>query len=234
MRLSLIASMITDRPGVISTMDAAARAASVAPDTAMPQSAFFSAGASFTPSPVMPTMWPRFCRTSTMWNLCSGNTWANPSAFSIDSAAAVRLLALDVAQAGGIEDVGAHPQCLGGLPGDGDLVAGDHLDRDAQLPRGGDGRLGIVARRVEQGQHAEELPGAVPVGAGHAQRPKAAGGEVVDRLVDRGLDLPALADSARITCGAPLVTLNVVPSAAVTVASVRLCTGSNGWKWTTW
>ena len=67
-------------------MEAAARAASVAPDTAMPQSAFFSAGASFTPSPVMPTMWPRFCRTSTMWNLCSGNTWAKPSALSMDSA----------------------------------------------------------------------------------------------------------------------------------------------------
>ena len=50
--------MITESPGVVSTMDAAARAASVAPETAMPQSAFFSAGASFTPSPVMPTMWP--------------------------------------------------------------------------------------------------------------------------------------------------------------------------------
>ena len=35
---------------------AAARAASVAPLTAMPTSACFSAGASFTPSPVMPTM----------------------------------------------------------------------------------------------------------------------------------------------------------------------------------
>jgi len=33
-------------------MDAAALAASVAPDTAMPQSAFFNAGASLTPSPV--------------------------------------------------------------------------------------------------------------------------------------------------------------------------------------
>ena len=86
MRLSLIASMTTDRPGVNSTMDAAARAASVAPETAMPQSAFLSAGASFTPSPVMPTMWPRRCRTSTMWNLCSGNTWAKPSACSIDAA----------------------------------------------------------------------------------------------------------------------------------------------------
>ena len=67
-------------------MEAAARAASVASDTAIPQSAFFSAGASFTPSPVMPTMCPCFCRTSTIWNLCSGNTWAKPSAFSIDSA----------------------------------------------------------------------------------------------------------------------------------------------------
>jgi hypothetical protein len=42
-----------------------------------------------------------------------------------------------------------------------------------------------------------------------------------------------LADKAKITCGAPLVTLNVVPSAAVTAASVRLCTASKGWKWTT-
>ena len=67
-------------------MAAAARAASVAPETAMPQSAFFSAGASFTPSPVMPTMWPCCCKTSTMWNLCSGNTWAKPSASSMDFA----------------------------------------------------------------------------------------------------------------------------------------------------
>ena len=54
------------QPEVRSTIDAAARAASVAPETAMPQSAFLSAGASFTPSPVMPTMCPRCCKTSTM------------------------------------------------------------------------------------------------------------------------------------------------------------------------
>jgi len=65
-RLSFIASIITDKPGVISTMAAAARAASVASETAIPQSAFFNAGASFTPSPVMPTMWPSLCKTSTM------------------------------------------------------------------------------------------------------------------------------------------------------------------------
>ena len=56
-------------------------------ETAMPQSAFLSAGASLTPSPVIPTIWPRCCKTSTMWYLCSGNTWAKPSAFSMASAA---------------------------------------------------------------------------------------------------------------------------------------------------
>ena len=44
----------------------------------------------------------------------------------------------------------------------------------------------------------------------------------------------ALADSSRITWGAPFVTLNEVPSAPVTVASVHLRTASKGWKWTTW
>jgi two-component system sensor histidine kinase BaeS len=41
-----------DKPGVSRTMSAALRAASVAPETATPASAFFKAGASFTPSPV--------------------------------------------------------------------------------------------------------------------------------------------------------------------------------------
>ena len=45
-----------------------------------------------------------------------------------------------------------------------------------------------------------------------------------------GFTCPALADNCKITCGAPFVTLNVFPSLALTVASVRLCTGSNGWK----
>ena len=47
--------------------------------SAPPQSAFFSAGAGLNRSPVLPTILPRCCRTSTMWNLCSGNTWAKPS-----------------------------------------------------------------------------------------------------------------------------------------------------------
>ena len=85
-RESLIATMIVARPGSVSTMSAAAHAASVAPSTAIPTSAFLSAGASLTPSPVMPTVQPRRRRVSTMLNLCSGYTPAKPSAISTSSA----------------------------------------------------------------------------------------------------------------------------------------------------
>ena len=43
---------------------------------ATPMSADFSAGASFTPSPVMATMLPSACRASTIRSLCSGATRA--------------------------------------------------------------------------------------------------------------------------------------------------------------
>ena len=41
---------------------------------AMPMSAFLMAGASFTPSPVIATMWPCSRRTSTRWTLSWGET----------------------------------------------------------------------------------------------------------------------------------------------------------------
>ena len=44
-----------------------------------------------------------------------------------------------------------------------------------------------------------------------------------------GLTCAALAANSKITCAAPFVAPNVRPSALLTVASVRLCTGSNGW-----
>ena len=91
-------------------MSAAARAASVAPETAMPQSAFLSAGASFTPSPVMPTMWPRCWSASTMWNLCSGKTWAKPSACFDGLVESAGLVALASPRPAGVEDVGAQAE----------------------------------------------------------------------------------------------------------------------------
>ena len=130
-------------------MSAAARAASVAPDTAMPQSAFFNAGASLTPSPVIPTMWPRFCSTSMMWYLCSGKTWAKPSAVSIDSPTAADSLFFTSPKAGGVEDVGAQTDLGGGFLGDGQRITGHHLDGDAHRPCGGDGGCRVVARWIE-------------------------------------------------------------------------------------
>eukprot|EP00796_Vickermania_ingenoplastis_P000350 gene350-gene292 len=77
-RLMIIASTTTLRPGSVRTISAAAHAASVAPCTAMPTSARFSAGASFTPSPVMAHVNPFWRSVSTIMNLCSGNTCAKP------------------------------------------------------------------------------------------------------------------------------------------------------------
>ena len=58
-------------------------------------------------------------------------------------------LMLGIAEAAGIEDVRAHPELLGGLHGDSQSIAGDHLDRHAHLAGGGDRGLGLGPRRVE-------------------------------------------------------------------------------------
>ena len=107
----------------------------------------------------------------------------------MDSASLRRLVMLRVAEAAGIEDVRAQPQFPGGFPGDGQLIARHHLDVHAHLSGGRDGRLGLLARRIEQRQHAEKLPLAFLIRPRHAQRAEAARREFVDRLLDRGLDL---------------------------------------------
>merc|ERR1719238_1617856 len=69
-------------------MSAAACAASVALATAMPIWALARAGASLTPSPVMPTTLPWPWRTATTSCLSLGITWAKPSALVIRSSRA--------------------------------------------------------------------------------------------------------------------------------------------------
>ncbi len=59
---------------------------------AIPMSAFFKAGASFTPSPVIAVMCPFFCHASTMRILCSGDTLAYTESFPVFPAAADRHL----------------------------------------------------------------------------------------------------------------------------------------------
>ncbi|GER37096.1 hypothetical protein STAS_13476 [Striga asiatica] len=69
-RLVRTALTITLNPGSVRTMSEALLAASVASATAIPMSAFFNAGASFTPSPVIPQMcflsWSFFTISSSM------------------------------------------------------------------------------------------------------------------------------------------------------------------------
>ena len=43
-----------------------------------------------------------------MWNLCSGNTWAKPSAFSTEFATAAVSCFFESPKPAGIEDIRAH------------------------------------------------------------------------------------------------------------------------------
>ena len=166
-----------------------------------------------------------------MWNLCFGEHLGKAVRFL--DCAAVSAVFCYVPQCGGIQDVRAHTQLPGGFLGDGQLVAGDHFDFHAHLIGACDGRFGLLTRWIEHRQYANELPLVVLVCAGHAQRAESACGEFVYGFLDRGFYLPTLVAICRMTCGAPLATLNCFPSAVFTVASVRLCTASNGWKWST-
>ena len=165
-----------------------------------------------------------------MWNLCSGKTCAKPSASSIDAVTA------SVSWRFGRRDR-RRRGCW--LPSPSFLAVSCAIASASPVtiltltPRSravAMRRLGVFAGRVKQRQHADQPPRAVAVGAGDAQGTKAALRELVDRLSTLPFTSPAFADSSRITCGAPLVTLNAVPSGALTVASVRLPTGSNGSK----
>ncbi|MFS7925796.1 hypothetical protein Hanom_Chr04g00289301 [Helianthus anomalus] len=64
---------MTLNPGSVKTISEALRAASVESATAIPISAFFRAGASFTPSPVIPHICFRACNLLTISYLCSAH-----------------------------------------------------------------------------------------------------------------------------------------------------------------
>ena len=76
-RPSSTAATIDAKLSSVRVIAAASRATSV-PVTpiAMPMSAFLSAGASLTPSPVIATTWPRCCSASTTRSLSAGDTRA--------------------------------------------------------------------------------------------------------------------------------------------------------------
>ncbi|MNP47017.1 hypothetical protein D3C76_1410530 [compost metagenome] len=77
-RPSRTALAMVEKLSSVSTMSAASLVTSVPlMPMAIPTSACFSAGASLTPSPVMPTTWPLACNARTRRNLCSGLVRAN-------------------------------------------------------------------------------------------------------------------------------------------------------------
>ena len=81
--------------------------------------------------------------------------------------------------------------------------------------RGRDGCLGIFPRRIEQGQHAQETAiGRRPRPAPRPSERKPRAANSLTAFSTAGFTCPALADNAKITCGAPFVTLNVFPSLA--------------------
>mmetsp|Transcript_54413 Transcript_54413/g.124038 ORF Transcript_54413/g.124038 Transcript_54413/m.124038 type:complete len:670 (+) Transcript_54413:240-2249(+) len=90
------------------------------------------------------------------------------------------LLHVDHGQRVGLEDVGAHGELPGGLLGDEVVVPGDHLHAapvQAALP---DRLLGVGARRVEEGQEAEQVHGFTLVLDRDAESADAARGQVFD------------------------------------------------------
>ena len=99
------------------------------------------------------------------------------------------LLMLGVAKTAGVENIRAQAQFPGGFPGDGQRIARHHLDGHPHVSSGRDGRLGLLPGRVEQRQDTQKLPWPIGLGARHTQSAKAPRRELVDRLVDRLLDL---------------------------------------------
>src|SRR6516162_5165240 len=126
-RASSIASLMTERPGAVKMSAAAPRAASVAPDTAVPQSACFNAGASLTPSPVIATRWPRACSALTMAYLCSARKTVRPLDGVGDPGRDVVGIHVLGKGLGGRDDVRAHPELARSLNRNRGIIAGHHL-----------------------------------------------------------------------------------------------------------
>ena len=103
------------------------------------------------------------------------------------------------------DDVGAEPELAGDFARDGGVVAGDHAHLQAHALDRGDGLGGVVARRVEQRQQAEEAPFPVGAGLGDAEGAQAATREFVGRgarlLRERVIRLGKIEDDLRRALG---------------------------------
>ena len=140
---------------------------------------------------------------------------------------------LGLVEKAGVQDVRAHLQLPGDLTGDDGLVARDHLDADAHLLSGLDGRLGILARRIVERKDAQELPVAVVVGPRDAQGTETPGGELADCPGDLRANLVLVGGQIEDDLRRALRDLELTPVRSSNLGLRALWIGSNGWKWST-
>ena len=182
----------------------------------------------------MATIWPRCCNTSTIWYLCSGKTWAKPSACSIASAicpascglasskrlASIILLPRSSCRPISLAIATWLPVTI--LTSSPISLAASTVDLESS--RNGSKR-GITPINCH-------CPCSFVRATPRDRKPRAA--KSFTTWLTFASILEEFESSIRITWGAPLVTLKSGPSIPFTVASVRLWTGSKGWKWVTW
>mmetsp|Transcript_22470 Transcript_22470/g.35956 ORF Transcript_22470/g.35956 Transcript_22470/m.35956 type:complete len:245 (-) Transcript_22470:382-1116(-) len=228
-----MASTMVIRPSCVSTMSAAARAASVAPATAMPMSAFLSAGASFTPSPVMPHMYPFRRSASTRMNLCSGNTWAKPLLSMI--CCAISSMLAGSSPSGPRPGRPSQPRMLSPMPSCRAvsramaawspviIFTSTPYSRARSIVRLVSGRGGSRKVRMPSMNH---WPFALVRATARDRMPRSASSSTLKSTASSMRFLSWHRSSTM--CGAPFVTLNVFPSGPFSSASVRFRVGSKG------
>ena len=154
-RPSSTALMIVEKLSSVRIMTAASLATSVpVMPIAIPMSAFFSAGASLTPSPVMATISPLRWSTSTRRTLCSGLTRAITPTSPI---APSRLVVAHRPELRPADDRAVDAELAGDRRRGDRVIAGDHADPDPGGPGPRDRSPGGGARRVDDPDEGEQL-----------------------------------------------------------------------------
>lgn len=87
----------------------------------------------------------------------------------------------------GVVNLGTHGKHAASLLGDSDGVTSKHLDRETESLSLGDGLGGILTGRVEEGKHAEHLPGAIGLLDGDSERSETTAGELGGLLFEETL-----------------------------------------------
>ena len=143
-----------------------------------------------------------------------------------------RLLVLTVSQGAGIQNVRAHPQLAGGFLCNSQFIARNHLYGYAHFAGARNGGLGLLARRIEKGQHPHKLPLAFLIRPGHTRRKsvKAMAGKFLHRFINGSLHLALVLRHLQDHLRRPSEERTCSHLLLFTAASVRLCTGSKGLK----